>query len=110
MSFAADSQIGHPMGIFGRRRSRAMRRDLPAALLGALAALVLVALIYLGSRGLKDFDSALGGYAVASVFAVAAVTYRYTRWITRPPTWRYFRAGWANFLSWRNFTRYTTLI
>lgn len=86
------------------------RRELPAATLAALAASVLVALIYIGSRGLKDFDSALVGYAVASVFALAAVVYRYTLWITRPPTWRYFRAGWVNFLSWRNFRRYTTLI
>ncbi len=30
--------------------------------------------------------------------------------MTRPPTWRYFRAGWSNFLSWRNFRRYTLLI
>jgi hypothetical protein len=70
----------------------------------------LVALIYLGSRGFKDFDAALVGYAVASVFALAAVAYRYTLWITRPPTWRYFKAGWANFLSWRNFRRYSLLI
>ena len=33
-----------------------------------------------------------------------------TLWITRPPTWRYFKAGWANFLSWRNFRRYTFFI
>ncbi|MBX6341882.1 MAG: MFS transporter, partial [Thermomicrobiaceae bacterium] len=65
---------------------------------------------YVGSRGLRDFDSALIGYAVATVFAVAAFTYRYTLWIGRPPTWRYFRAGWANFLSWRNFRRYAALI
>jgi hypothetical protein len=32
------------------------------------------------------------------------------RWIGRPSTWRYFRGGWANFLSWRNFRRYTLLI
>jgi hypothetical protein len=86
------------------------RRELPAALLAALAAFFLVLLSYWGSRGLKDFDSALIGYAVATVFAAAAMVYRYTLWITRPPTWRYFKAGWATFLSWRNFRRYTTLI
>ena len=86
------------------------RQELPAVTLAATAAGVLLLLIYVGSRGLKDFDSALIGYAVASVFALAASVYRYTRWITRPPTWRYFRAGWANFLSWRNFRRYTLLI
>src|SRR5262249_12014661 len=54
---------------------------------------VLLALIFFGSRGLRDFDSALIGYAVATVFTAAALTYRYTLWIQRPPTWRYFRAG-----------------
>lgn len=83
---------------------------MPAAMLAMAAALVLLALIYVGSRGLKDFDSALIGYTVGTVFAVTGLVYRYTLWITRPPTWRYFRAGWANFLSWRNFRRYTFLI
>jgi hypothetical protein len=87
-----------------------MRRELPAAMIATLTAVLLVLLIYLGSRGFQDFDSALIGYAVASVFAVAALVYRYTLWITRPPTWRYFKAGWRNFLSWQNFRRYTTLI
>lgn len=34
-------------------------------------------LIFLGSRGFKDFDSALVGYAVATVLALAAIVYRY---------------------------------
>jgi hypothetical protein len=71
---------------------------------------VVLVLVYVGSRGLRDFDSALIGYAVATVFAIAALTYRYTLWLGRPPTWRYFRAGWAEFLSWQNFRRYTLLI
>ena len=47
-----------------------MRRELPAAALATAAVLVLVGLIYVGSRGLRDFDSALIGYAVATVFAL----------------------------------------
>jgi hypothetical protein len=86
------------------------RREVPAAGLALGAALLLMALIYVGSRGLKDFDSALIGYAVGTVFAVAGLVYRYTLWIARPPTWRYFRAGWASFFSWRNFRRYTLLV
>ena len=93
-----------------RSAGRPSQRDLPAAALATLAAGVLIGLIYLGSRGLRDFDSALVGYAVGTVFAVAAIVYRYTRWITRPPTWRYFRAGWVNFLSWQNFRHYSLLI
>jgi hypothetical protein len=38
------------------------------------------------------------------------LTYRYTLWLGRPPTWTYFRAGWREFLSWRNFRRYMFLI
>jgi len=70
----------------------------------------LLVFIVIGSRGLHDFDSALIGYAVATIFTVAALAYRYTLWIQRPPTWRYFRAGWVNFLSLRNFKHYTLLI
>ncbi|MGH2370450.1 MAG: MFS transporter, partial [Chloroflexota bacterium] len=86
------------------------RRALPAATIAVLATAILLLLIYVGSRGLRDFDAALIGYAVGSVFAIAAIVYRYALWITRPPTWRYFKAGWTNFLSWRNFRNYTTLI
>ncbi|MBI4499280.1 MAG: MFS transporter [Chloroflexi bacterium] len=89
------------------------RRNVPVSVpivAAALAGALLVLLMYLGSRGFQDFDSALIGYAVASVFAFAALVYRYTLWITRPPTWRYFKGGWINFLSWRNFRRYTLLV
>lgn len=86
------------------------RRELPAAALATLSAMTLSLLIYLGSRRFKDFDAALIGYAVASVFAFAAAVYRYTLWIMRPPTWRYFKAGWTTFLSVGNFRRYAGLI
>ncbi len=81
-----------------------------ATSIAVLAAAVLILLIYIGSRGLRDFDSALIGYAVATLFTLVALTYRYAIWIGRPPTWEYFRAGWANFLSLRNFRRYSLLI
>ena len=81
-----------------------------ATLIAILSTVVLTVLIFIGSRGMRDFDSALIGYAVAVLFTLVALTYRYTLWIRRPPTWRYFRAGWVNFLSWRNFRHYTLLI
>lgn len=56
--------------------------------------MIVVLLIYFGSRGLRDFDSALIGYAVATIVAAAALTYRYAVWIDRPPTRRYFNGGW----------------
>lgn len=86
------------------------RREIPAAGVATVATLVLVLLIYIGSRGLKDFDAALIGYAVGATFAFAGLVYRYTLWLTRPPTWRYFRAGWTNFLSWQNFRHYALLV
>lgn len=93
-----------------QRATPVRRAELPARVIATLAALGLIVLIAIGSRGLRDFDSALIGYAVATVFTVAALAYRYTLWIGRPPTWRYFKAGWVNFLSVKNFLRYTLLI
>lgn len=72
--------------------------DASALRIGAAAALALVALIYIGSRGLNDFDWALATYAVASVFAAFAVVYRYAVWAQRPPTRMYLRRGWEVFL------------
>lgn len=87
-----------------------MRREWQAIGFAVVAAAILILLIFVGSRGLKDFDSALIGYAVATVIAFAGLVYRYTLWIEKPPTWRYFKGGWRNFLSWRNLRRYTLLV
>lgn len=77
---------------------------------GIVAACALILLIALGSRGFRWFDAALIGYAVATVFATAAVTYKYTFWLARPSTGRYWRRSWQLFLSAANFRRYTALI
>ncbi len=100
----------HAANVYGRLTLVGAPRTLPAMGLAATAMAVLVVLIYAGSRGLRTFDAALIGYAVALVVMTGALVYRYTLWITKPPTWRYFRTGWQRFLSWRNFRRYTTLI
>ncbi len=81
-----------------------------AVLAGVVAALVLIVLIVLGSRGFRWFDAALIGYAVGVVFATAAITYKYTFWLMRPQTGRYFRRGWQLFFSLENFRRYATLV
>lgn len=81
-----------------------------ALTLGIAAGLVLVALIAAGSRGFQWFDAALIGYAVATVFAVAAITYKYTFWLMRPQTARYFKRGWQLFFSVANFRRYSALV
>jgi hypothetical protein len=77
---------------------------------GLLAAAALIGLIALGSRGFHWFDAALIGYAVATIFSVAAITYKYTFWLARPQTGRYFWRSWQLFFSLENFRRYTTLI
>lgn len=64
----------------------------------ALAALV-IAGIWAGSRGFRDFDPALVSYAGASVFAAFGIGYRYAMWLRRPPTRLYWRRGWRVFLA-----------
>jgi nitrate reductase gamma subunit len=63
-----------------------------------LAAALVVAGIVLGSRGLKDFDTALVPYAGATVFAAFGLAYRYVMWLQRPPTRLYWFRGWQIFL------------
>ncbi len=79
-------------------------------LYGIGAAIILTVLIAVGSRGFHWFDAALIGYAVATIFAVAAVTYKYTFWLARPPTWRYWKRSWQLFFSYENFRSYSLLI
>ena len=93
-----------------QQRRRRLGQRMMAVIAGVIAAFVLVILILLGSRGFQWFDAALIGYAVGSIFAFAAVTYKYTFWLMRPQTGRYFKRGWQLFFSLENFRRYTTLI
>ncbi|GAB4058474.1 hypothetical protein GCM10028775_66010 [Catellatospora paridis] len=64
-------------------------------LVGTVTALVLCAAIYLGSRGLHNFDSALAPYAIAGVFLAFGIAYRYTVWISSPGARRLFKKGWG---------------
>jgi hypothetical protein len=66
--------------------------------IGAVAASVVMVLIYAGSRGLRHFDWALTTYAVGSAFAAFAVAYRYAVWAERPPTKMYLKRGLQIFL------------
>ncbi|GHO58603.1 hypothetical protein [Ktedonobacter robiniae] len=93
-----------------RRRRKPIGLRIRSVCFGVLAAVVLVLLIAFGSRGFHWFDAALIGYAVATIFAVAAVTYKYSFWLFRPPTGRYWKRSWELFLPYANFRRYTMLI
>jgi hypothetical protein len=66
---------------------------------GVAASAVLGVLIAVGSRNLAHFDAALVGYTFATLFAVFAITYRYSMWLQRPPTALYWRRGWQVFFS-----------
>src|SRR5215467_6499900 len=65
---------------------------------GLVVAGLLVAAIFVGSRGLRDFDPALVSYAGATVFDGFGLGYRYAMWLRRPPTRMYWYLGWQIFL------------
>lgn len=83
-----------------------MRREVVVATVaGVVATIVLAILIVVGSRRLSHFDAALVGYTFATLFAVFGITYRYTIWLQRPPTWLYWKRGWQLFLDPRHLPR-----
>ncbi len=76
-----------------------MTREVTRALGWASAVTAgLALLILLGSRKLEHFDAALVAYTFSIVFATFGLTYRYTMWLSRPPTALYWRRGWQAFL------------
>ncbi|MGZ7033546.1 MAG: MFS transporter, partial [Thermoanaerobaculia bacterium] len=79
-------------GRFGRER-------IVALFWGVLFTSVLAILIVSGSRNLAHFDAALVGYTFATLFATFAVTYRYSMWLQRPPTRKYWIRGWQLFFA-----------
>lgn len=81
-----------------------------ASLVGAVVSVLLILAIVFGSRMLRDFDSALLPYAVATVFLAFGVAYRYTVWISAPGARRLFRQGWRSFFSAANFRRAPTAL
>src|SRR5262245_49377551 len=80
--------------------ARSARADVIRATAWGLftAGLVLIG-IYFGSRRLRDLDVALVPYAGASVFSAFGLGYRYSMWLTKPPTRLYWRRGWRIFFA-----------
>ncbi|MER5206624.1 MFS transporter [Streptomyces sp. NPDC002825] len=81
-----------------------------ATLAGTAVSVLLILAIVFGSRLLRDFDSALLPYAVATVFLAFGVAYRYTVWISAPGARRLFRQGWRSFFSAANFRKAPTAL
>ena len=63
-----------------------MRLYPPGILRGLLGIAALSILIIVGSRKLIYFDAALIPYLIATVFAIFGSVYRYSVWLSRPPT------------------------
>src|SRR6476660_721060 len=66
---------------------------------GLCTAALVLAGIYFGSRRLRDFDAALVPYAGASVFSAFGLGYRYSMWLTKPPTRLFWQRGWRLFFA-----------
>ncbi|MFF5286695.1 MFS transporter [Streptomyces sp. NPDC013171] len=81
-----------------------------AVLAGTAVSVLLILAIVFGSRLLRDFDSALLPYAVATAFLAFGIAYRYTVWISAPGARRLFRQGWRSFFSAANFRRAPTAL
>jgi hypothetical protein len=79
---------------------------------GSFTAGLLGVAIFVGSRNLKHIDAALVGYTFACLFAAFGLGYRYSMWLQRPPTWRYWWRGWQSFLRpghfWRTLVDFVT--
>ena len=72
---------------------------------GTLFTAILAVLIVVGSRRLAHFDAALVGYTFATLFATFGITYRYSMWLQRPPTRKYWLRGWQTFFAPRYLAR-----
>src|SRR5512138_1854299 len=68
-----------------------------AAVWGLSAAGALLLAIFLGSNGLKHYDAALVPSTGACVFSAFGIGYRFSMWLRRPPTRKYWFRGWEIF-------------
>ncbi|MFB7516287.1 MFS transporter [Streptomyces sp. NPDC056144] len=102
-----DAAPAEPTGRAPQSPAAVRRR---ATAVGALVSLLLILAIVFGSRLLRDFDSALLPYAVATVFLAFGVAYRYTVWISAPGARRLFKQGWRSFFSAANFRKAPTAL
>ncbi len=79
--------------------------DQKSLIKATVAMLLVIVLVFIGSRNLQNFDAALIAYLVGTLFAVFGVTYRYSVWLQRPPTKMYWRRSWQFAFS-KNFVPY----
>lgn len=71
-----------------------MKPEVRRAIIRGLSASALLGVaILVGSRKLAHFDAALVAYTFSILFATSGLTYRYSMWLSRPPTAMYWRRG-----------------
>jgi nitrate reductase gamma subunit len=81
-----------------------------ALLISSAVSLLLIALVFYGSRKLQNFDPALIIYLFGTVFAFFGVVYRYTVWLQRPPTWMYFKRTCQFFFTGKVFLHFILFV
>jgi hypothetical protein len=64
---------------------------------GIMVAVLLLIAIFFGSNHLRHFDAALVPYTGACVFTAFGLGYRFSMWLRRPPTRKYWFQGWRIF-------------
>jgi len=67
--------------------------NIKALFIATLTSILMIVLVFYGSRELQNFDAALVTYLFGTVFAFFGIVYRYSVWLQRPPTWIYFKRG-----------------
>jgi hypothetical protein len=67
--------------------------NIKALIIATGLSVVMILLVFLGSRNLQNFDAALITYLFGTLFAFFGIVYRYSVWLQRPPTWVYFKRG-----------------
>ncbi len=86
-----------------------MRLHKEGLIKGLVGSLILIGLVLLGSRRLLYFDAALTPYLYATIFAVFGSIYRYSVWVSRPPTQTLLKRS-MQFVFSRNFFKYFVLV
>lgn len=85
-----------------------MKLNKSAFLKASIGTILLILLVFAGSRKLQNFDAALITYLFGAVFAFFGLIYRNVVWLQRPPTKMYFNRSWEILFS-RHFFSYLAL-
>lgn len=80
--------------------------NIKALLIATILSILMVVLVFYGSRELQNFDAALVTYLFGTIFAFFGIVYRYSVWLQRPSTWIYFKRGVAYLFTGKVFSHF----